>query len=111
MSPGFQHQDFEHMTFPNKMYVDYIRVYQRDGVSEGATCNPSKYPTSDYINKCVFFRLTLALSRFVSSLVLMRAQTHQRVHRCELDHLVRGGLHVPEELDLGRMLSAERRVS
>jgi hypothetical protein len=55
MSPGFQHQDFEHMTFPNKMYVDYIRVYQRDGVSEGATCNPSKYPTSDYINKCVFF--------------------------------------------------------
>ncbi|KAJ7366627.1 glycoside hydrolase family 16 protein [Mycena albidolilacea] len=51
MSPGFQHQDFEHMTFPNKMYVDYIRVYQRDGVSEGATCNPSKYPTSDYINK------------------------------------------------------------
>ncbi|KAF7346106.1 Beta-glucan synthesis-associated [Mycena sanguinolenta] len=50
MSPGFQHQDFEHMTFPNQMFVDYIRVYQREGVSEGATCNPSKYPTSDYIN-------------------------------------------------------------
>ncbi|KAJ6584746.1 glycoside hydrolase family 16 protein [Mycena capillaripes] len=50
MSPGFQHQDFEHMTFPNKMYVDYIRVYQREGVSEGVTCNPSKYPTTKYIN-------------------------------------------------------------
>ncbi|KAJ7264010.1 beta-glucan synthesis-associated [Mycena haematopus] len=50
MSPGFQHQDFKHMTFPNQMFVDYIRVYQRDGVTEGATCNPSKYPTSDYIN-------------------------------------------------------------
>ncbi|KAJ7505511.1 glycoside hydrolase family 16 protein [Mycena galericulata] len=50
MSPGFQHQDFMHMTFPNKMYIEYIRVYQREGVSEGATCNPSKYPTSEYIN-------------------------------------------------------------
>ncbi|KAF7372170.1 Beta-glucan synthesis-associated [Mycena venus] len=50
---GFQHQDFEHMAFPNKMYVDYIRVYQRDGVSEGVTCNLSKHPTSDCINKCV----------------------------------------------------------
>jgi hypothetical protein len=53
MSPGFQAQDFEHMTFPNKMLVDYIRVYQRADVKEGATCNPSKYPTADYINKCV----------------------------------------------------------
>ncbi|KAJ7729678.1 glycoside hydrolase family 16 protein [Mycena maculata] len=50
MSPSFQAQDFQHMTFPNQMYIDYIRVYQREGVSEGATCNPSKYPTTDYIN-------------------------------------------------------------
>ncbi|KAF7309839.1 Beta-glucan synthesis-associated [Mycena indigotica] len=53
MSPGFQAQDFQHMTFPNKMYIDYVRVYQREGVSEGNTCNPSKYPTADYINKHV----------------------------------------------------------
>ncbi|KAJ7134394.1 glycoside hydrolase family 16 protein [Mycena epipterygia] len=50
MSPSFQAQDFMHMTFPNKMYVDYIRVYQREGVSEGQTCDPSKYPTAEYIN-------------------------------------------------------------
>jgi beta-glucanase (GH16 family) len=50
MSPGFQHQDFEHMQFPAKMLVDYIRVYQRDGVTDGATCNPPNYPTADYIN-------------------------------------------------------------
>ncbi|KAJ6557272.1 glycoside hydrolase family 16 protein [Mycena vulgaris] len=49
MSPSFQAQDFMHMTFPNQMLVDYVRVYQREGVSEGATCNPSKYPTADYI--------------------------------------------------------------
>jgi hypothetical protein len=53
MSPGFQHQDFKHMTVPNEMRVDYIRVYQREGVSEGSTCNPSKYPTANYIAKCV----------------------------------------------------------
>ncbi|KAJ6619541.1 glycoside hydrolase family 16 protein [Mycena sp. CBHHK59/15] len=50
MSTSFQAQDFMHMTFPNKMYVDYVRVYQREDVTEGTTCNPSKYPTSNYIN-------------------------------------------------------------
>ncbi|KAJ7645569.1 glycoside hydrolase family 16 protein [Mycena polygramma] len=50
MSPGFQHQDFLHMEFPNQMLIDYVRVYQRDGVSDGATCNPKNYPTADYIN-------------------------------------------------------------
>ncbi|KAJ7066571.1 glycoside hydrolase family 16 protein [Mycena amicta] len=51
MSPGFQAQDFKHMTFPNKMFIDYVRVYQREGVSEGSTCDPSSHPTADYINK------------------------------------------------------------
>ncbi|KAJ7695966.1 glycoside hydrolase family 16 protein [Mycena rosella] len=50
MSPSFQAQDFMHMTFPNEMRVDYVRVYQREGVSEGATCNPSTRPTAQYIN-------------------------------------------------------------
>ncbi|KAI0647690.1 glycoside hydrolase family 16 protein [Trametes meyenii] len=50
MSPGFQHQDFKHLTFPVKMYIDYVRVYQREGVSEGATCDPSSHPTANYIN-------------------------------------------------------------
>jgi len=50
MSPGFQHQDFQHMTFPNKMYIDYVRVYQRDDVTNGVGCSPPNYPTTDYIN-------------------------------------------------------------
>ncbi|KAJ7288522.1 glycoside hydrolase family 16 protein [Mycena rebaudengoi] len=49
MSPSFQAQDFERMTFPNQMLVDYVRVYQREDVSEGLTCNPSRHPTTDYI--------------------------------------------------------------
>ncbi|KAH9890083.1 glycoside hydrolase family 16 protein [Cubamyces lactineus] len=51
MSPGFQKQDFKHLTFPVKMYIDYVRVYQRDDVSEGTTCDPSHHPTADYINR------------------------------------------------------------
>jgi hypothetical protein len=32
------------------MYIDYIRVYQRDDVKEGVGCSPSHHPTTDYIN-------------------------------------------------------------
>ncbi|RDX50206.1 glycoside hydrolase family 16 protein [Lentinus brumalis] len=52
MSPGFQQQDFKHLTFPVQMFVDYVRVYQRDDVAgnaEAQSCNPSSYPTADYI--------------------------------------------------------------
>ncbi|KAL1950818.1 hypothetical protein VTO73DRAFT_5942 [Trametes versicolor] len=50
MSPGFQHQDFKHLTFPSKMYVDYVRVYQReDAGDEKLTCDPSSHPTAEYI--------------------------------------------------------------
>jgi len=49
MSPSFQKQDFKHLQFPSKMYVDYVRVYQRSDVKEGTTCNPSSHPTTDYI--------------------------------------------------------------
>ncbi|KAL1762328.1 beta-glucan synthesis-associated protein-domain-containing protein [Schizophyllum commune] len=51
MSPGFQQQDYEHMTFPAYMYVDYVRVYQREGLDtdQSIGCDPSKRPTADYI--------------------------------------------------------------
>jgi len=51
MAPSFQEQDFAHMKFPSKMYIDYIRVYQRDDVEHGVTCNPPNRPTTNYINK------------------------------------------------------------
>ena len=45
-----------HLTFPVQMFIDYVRVYQRDDViSEDSTsCNPSSRPTADYINQYVF---------------------------------------------------------
>lgn len=37
------------------MYIDYVRVYQRSDVKDGVGCNPSSYPTTDYINKYVIY--------------------------------------------------------
>ncbi|GLB37064.1 putative beta-glucan synthesis-associated protein (SKN1) [Lyophyllum shimeji] len=49
MSENFGKVDFEHLTFPTKMSVDYIRVYQpHDAINTG--CNPPDFPTEDYIN-------------------------------------------------------------
>lgn len=50
LAPSFQHQDFEHMQFPSEMYIDYVRVYQREGIQNGLTCDPPNRPTATYIN-------------------------------------------------------------
>lgn len=49
MSPSFQQQDFKNMRFPAAMYIDYVRVYQREG-TRNIGCDPKDYPTADYIN-------------------------------------------------------------
>lgn len=49
MSPGFQHADFKNLAFPATMFIDYVRIYQREGVDNGIGCDPSAYPTADYI--------------------------------------------------------------
>jgi len=50
MSPNFGKIDFEHLTFPTTMSVDYIRVYQSsDQVNIG--CDPAGFPTAAYINQ------------------------------------------------------------
>lgn len=43
-----------HLQFPSKMYVDYVRVYQRANVENGVGCDPAQRPTADYIQKYVF---------------------------------------------------------
>jgi beta-glucanase (GH16 family) len=63
MSPGFQAQDYAHLRFPAKMYIDYVRIYQRESVGEDAlTCDPKNYPTARYINEYAH-PASLALSR------------------------------------------------
>ncbi|KAI0788513.1 beta-glucan synthesis-associated [Abortiporus biennis] len=42
--------DFEHLTFPTTLKVDYIRVYQDpDNINYG--CDPSDFPTAAYIEQ------------------------------------------------------------
>ncbi|PFH51289.1 glycoside hydrolase family 16 protein [Amanita thiersii Skay4041] len=48
MSRNFGPIDFAHLTFPNHLRVDYVRVYQPPhAINIG--CNPHDYPTADYI--------------------------------------------------------------
>jgi hypothetical protein len=50
MSPGFSgHIDFDQLTLPAYMKIDWIRVYQyEDDMNFG--CDPPNYPTSNYID-------------------------------------------------------------
>lgn len=50
MSKNFGEIDFEHLTFPTRMRVDYIRVYQKEG-NINVGCDPKDFPTADYIQK------------------------------------------------------------
>ncbi|TFK18205.1 beta-glucan synthesis-associated protein SKN1 [Coprinopsis marcescibilis] len=48
ISPNFGAIDFEQLTFPSTMSVDYVRVYQHpDRINVG--CDPVDFPTSAYI--------------------------------------------------------------
>ena len=51
MSPNFEPPDFKHLVFPSKMYVEYVRVYQRTGLVEAVGCDPSHHPTATYIQQ------------------------------------------------------------
>ena len=54
ISPFFGTIDFDHLTFPTTMKVDYIRVYQpKNAVNVG--CDPPDFPTQAYIEQSVQF--------------------------------------------------------
>lgn len=51
-SGNFGFVDVEHIPYPVTMRVDYIRVYQpKNAINYG--CNPTDFPTADYINQYV----------------------------------------------------------
>lgn len=52
MSENFGTVDFDHLTFPTAMRIDYVRVYQPAG-SKNIGCDPPNFPTSAYINEYV----------------------------------------------------------
>ncbi|KAG2013318.1 beta-glucan synthesis-associated protein [Coprinopsis cinerea AmutBmut pab1-1] len=50
MSRNFGDVDFANLVFPQRMRIDYIRVYQPvDAINIG--CNPKDFPTTDYIER------------------------------------------------------------
>lgn len=50
MSKNFGDVDFPHLTFPQTMKVDYVRIYQPvDKTNIG--CDPAGFSTSDYIER------------------------------------------------------------
>ncbi|KAI0669783.1 glycoside hydrolase family 16 protein [Trametes maxima] len=52
ISPAFGAVDFDHLSFPAKMKVDWIRVYQDpDNVNIG--CDPPNFPTKAYIDEYI----------------------------------------------------------
>jgi len=74
MSPGFQAQDFQHLVFPSKMLIDYVRIYQRDG-HENWGCDPSDHPTAQYIQECApSARLGPCVSNLYILVTSMRTQ-------------------------------------
>jgi len=48
MSENFGTVDIEHLTFPNHLRMDYIRVYQ-DPKAINIGCDPKDFPTAEYI--------------------------------------------------------------
>ncbi|KAI0825016.1 glycoside hydrolase family 16 protein [Trametes gibbosa] len=52
MSKNFGTVDFEHLQFPSRLRIDYIRVYQDpDNINIG--CDPSDFPTAAYIKEYI----------------------------------------------------------
>jgi beta-glucanase (GH16 family) len=52
ISEGFQTINFDTLTYPAVMKVDYVRLYQPNSYKQDlVSCNPADHPTSDYIQK------------------------------------------------------------
>lgn len=103
ITAGFQHQDFKHLTFPSKMYVDYVRVYQReDAGDEKLTCDPSSHPTAEYITKYV------SSVSYLCNITNRRSpvQPSKRVLEPQSYDVGPSRVHVPAQLQVRRMLSA-----
>ena len=107
ISPNFGAIDFEHLTFPTVMSIDYVRVYQRpEDVNTG--CDPDNFPTQSYINKWVSSSVCL-LGRRLMAFFSAPYQVPRGIHEPEPHDMgERFRTTVPEEPLQGRMLTATR---
>ncbi|KAJ7753458.1 glycoside hydrolase family 16 protein [Mycena metata] len=52
LSQSFGYIDFDNLTFPAVMRVDWVRVYQDPTDAQSSVgCSPTDFPTADYINQ------------------------------------------------------------
>jgi len=52
VSTSFQKVDYAALQLPAEFRIDYVRVWQRKGLSNDyRSCDPPKHPTADYINR------------------------------------------------------------
>ena len=71
MSENFGGVDFDHLTLPATMRVDWIRVYQPlHDINIG--CDPTDFPTQAYINRYVdqsldIFDVTQSIFRYIDA--------------------------------------------
>lgn len=100
MSPGFQPADYKNLQFPAKMYIDYVRVYQRAGTKGAVTCNPSTRPTQDYINEYVFCPSSKSPTHPL--------QPSRGLHKSQLDNMVSGWIRLPSEFQVSWLLKIRR---
>lgn len=49
ISNAFQTPEWGKLVFPGKLYIDYVRVFQKGTPNVG--CDPASHPTMDYINR------------------------------------------------------------
>ena len=88
ISPNFGDIEFERLTFPTVMSVDYVRVYQRpEDVNTG--CDPDNFPTQSYINQYVS-SFSICLSWPVADVPpFLPDQVPRGVHKPELHDVER----------------------
>jgi len=96
---GFQPIDLENLVFPARMYIDYVRVYQRDD-APGVGCSPEDFPTEDYINKCEL------LTFYFYPRELTRRQPFECLHEPQSHNMESSGVLLPTQLDIPRLLDS-----
>jgi len=96
---GFQPIDLENLVFPAKMYIDYVRVYQRDD-APGIGCSPEDFPTEDYIDKYELFTFCFYPRE------LTRRQPFECLHEPQSHDMESSGVLLPTQLDIPRLLDS-----
>ena len=93
ISPNFGAIDFEDLTFPTVMSIDYVRVYQRpEDVNTG--CDPDKFPHADVHQQVGFADCLLLFDRWLisfppslSTLFFAPDQVPRLLHKSELHNV------------------------